>query len=165
VAHDGDTSTDGNFGGSDWYDVVKGMGPRNATGYYFSQIVGGNRVQFAPKGLSVDFGGNAFTTYPTASGLQWPDIGNIALVGNEAHDLAAGTPLTLSYDFQTHDGSAVIGWYLDSDQNPLNNSHPIALKGDSSIANTEGNPWAQNSEVIPTTAVPTGKYYAVRSNC
>jgi Ca2+-binding RTX toxin-like protein len=131
-----------------WYEY-QGTGPRGATGFYYSLIVGGTRPV---SGIGQAFGGSASrVALPAPSGPQSPDIGNIQLVNGTSHTIQIGAALDVDFEIETPDANASITWYLDTDRNPFDDSEQTQLPINSPVGSTQGS----IEPILGTLSVPT----------
>lgn len=102
---------------TDWYNVPPDRPPRDKTGFYYSAIMGGPRPL---SGVWAASGGTGARTATDQSGVQWPNVTDLATVGGSS--FAGGTPIQLQYLQQDRDSDSTVSFYLDPDQNPYNNN-------------------------------------------
>jgi|GEM_PF-971435 len=104
---------------------------RDATGFYYSRIVGGTRPTSA---IGTNFGGSGSRNNLTPTQTTWPNIGNIS------YTKAPNNTLNVTYQYQKYSaGNATITWFLDSDTNPSNNNNVATLSGAIDVASTGSN--------------------------
>ncbi|HEX3357496.1 MAG TPA: calcium-binding protein [Tepidisphaeraceae bacterium] len=98
-----------------WYDHSAAKPPRDATGFYYSEMVGGVRPV---SGVGAAFGGTAERSSIKTKGTQWANIINARVVGTTT--IGVDQPITLKAVYNDADSTAKVTWFLDKDQNPLN---------------------------------------------
>ena len=158
---DQNAANDGDAGGPitidpTWYNYT-GTGPRDSTGFYYSQIGGGVRPA---DGVGAAFGGSAVrVSIANAGGAQWANIDDVELT-DPGSSFQVGQTLHAQYLFQDDSRASAVSLYLDSDQNPFDNS-PVYEVGAQSFAQGAGVLHPTNAAELDTSAVPPGQYYLV----
>jgi Ca2+-binding RTX toxin-like protein len=107
---------------SDWYGSTANKPARNATGYLFSRLGGGDRPA---DGLGAAFGGSASRKSAGQSGSQWANLTGASIVGGNS--ILSGTSITLKALYNDRDSGATISFFLDADRNPLNTNGAATL--------------------------------------
>ena len=95
---------------------------RDATGFAFARLGGTARPT---DGLRAEFGGAAPREDPGRSGAQWPNIGDVQVLGSTT--VIIGDKIPLRYKRQDHDGNLKVDLFLDRDQNPFNANNVRAI--------------------------------------
>jgi hypothetical protein len=133
-----------------WYGGVHPA--RDATGFYYSRLVGGQRPL---AGISAELGGTANRTAIDLSNAQWPNVLELGVSGGNLQ-FAIGDPIPVSYYFQDYDSAATISFSLDIDLNPYSQNAVGLWNKD--VAKTGAAP-VQSSDSLYTSGVPNGTYY------
>ena len=133
-----------------WYGGVHPA--RDATGFYYSRLVGGPRVN---AGISAELGGAANRTAIDWSNAQWPNVLELAVSGGSLQ-FASGDPIPVSYYYQDYDSAATISFSLDTDQNPYTQNAVGLWNKD--VAQTSAIP-IQSGDSLYFSGVPSGTYY------
>ncbi len=149
-----DTSPTANDGSytvpTGWYG--SGQPERDATGFYYSTLVGGPRPA---AGLSAELGGAANRTAIDRSNATWPNVLELSVSGDTLQFMQ-GEPIPVAYYYQDYDSAATISFSLDQDQNPY--SQNALDEGNRNVAQT-GAALVQNGDSLNTGDVPLGQYY------
>jgi hypothetical protein len=134
----------------DWYE--NGNPPANSTGFLYTLIGGGTRPT---SGLWAASGGSGARTSVTHSGLQWPNVSDVATTSTS---IASGATLNINYIHQDQSQTDSITFDLDTDQNPYDGAiyslgTQTGLASSTSIAN--------GSYAASLAGVAPGTYYIV----
>ena len=140
---------------SGWYGTTSDKPRRNATGFYYSHLVGGTQPA---SGVGRNFGGTGARASVSTSGAQAPNVAQVRL-GNGS-SFVAGKSVRLNYRYGDRDSSAKVVWSIDRDTNPYNGNF-VRTGARSTFART-ADPKAASINV-GTSGVATGTYYLVAS--
>ncbi|CAN5652417.1 hypothetical protein BH09PLA1_BH09PLA1_25450 [soil metagenome] len=105
----------------DWYGNTPQKPPRDKSGFYYSNIIGGPRPG---EGVWPASGGTGVRTFTGMDGAQWPNVTDIAPTSSTIN---AGEPIEIHYLRQDRDSAATVTFYLDRDRNPYNNNFAATL--------------------------------------
>ncbi|MGC4033398.1 MAG: calcium-binding protein [Tepidisphaeraceae bacterium] len=133
---------------SSWYKGTAVAPARDATGFLYSRIAGGER---APSGLSTALGGNAKRVSLDTSDATWSNVLNFTTRGDRR--VTAGTTLDARFLFADHDSSARVNIYFDTDTNPYNGGTTYGLGKVFSASDL-----AAGRINVPTTGLAAGTY-------
>jgi hypothetical protein len=135
----------------DWYGNTPDKPARDATGFYYSTIVGGPRPA---SGISTAFGGSAPRIDAGKTGVQWPNVDSIAVAGST--QVQAGQSLNVHFTRENRGGRAKAVVFLDTDRNPFNagTAHNVTT---SKVA--QSNKPTRTVKTESTAGVAPGTYY------
>jgi hypothetical protein len=135
---------------SSWYGTTPDKPPRDATGFYFTQEVGGPR---ALSGLSTTFGGKAARSTVKLKGTQWANIISPRMLG-KSH-VGQHQKVTFKALYGDSDSSDTVTFFFDRNQNPYDGtSH---LFSDMSVPTSDAPHSAKLTARI--TSHLSGKYF------
>lgn len=133
---------------SSWYKGTAVAPARDATGFAYSRIAGGERPL---SGLSTALGGNAKRVSLDTDDATWSNVLNFTTRGDRR--VTAGQTLDARFLFADHDSSARVDVYFDTDTNPYNGG---TTYGQGKVFSASD--LAAGRINVPTTGLATGTY-------
>ncbi len=134
-----------------WYGNTSDKPPRNATGFYYSHLVGGTQPA---AGVGKNFGGRGARASLNVVGSQAPDVALIKL--DNGSSFVAGKSIRLKFRYADRDSSAKVVWSIDRDANPYNGNE-VRVGARSSFGRTTDP--AAGTINVGTSGVAAGTYF------
>jgi hypothetical protein len=126
--------------------------PDHGIGYDFARVGSSLRPH---AGIGSNFLGDGTRFEVARVGTQWPNIGDIAILGGSDQFLV-GNSINVDYFYQDFDSDMRVTWSFDRDQNPYNdNSQQI----DENLHPSTGQQVAVGEASLPTSEMDEGNYY------
>jgi len=142
-------SQEGNTVVNSWYTGVNG--PRNANGFYWSRLGGGDRTVGAADGLASAGASRTAVSVNTSGANVWD---NIEITnGMTTQSVAGGATINLAVNFQDTNQDATMTFGFDTDNNPFNGTTTVQQQ------QATGSAAGSATVALSTIGLTTGTYY------